>query len=317
MRRRSLLLAALAGPGCAAAETPPPIARPFALPALPGARLQPLGGLEFDNAQLGFGGLSGLHIADDLALTAIADVGRWLTARLMLGPDLRPLGVTALRHGPLRDGAGAPLPRGFNADAEALARLPNGEWLVAFERWHRLRRYPRLDGPGHYVEAPPELAEAPGNGGLESLAVLADGRWLMIAEGWADPRHAPARRVWLGPPGGPWLRLAYAAEAPMDPCDAAPLPDGGALVLERSFSLLGGFRGRLTRLSARQLRKAREGAVLAGEEWLRLEPPLPTDNYEAVALFRHQGRSLLAVLSDDNQQVFQRTLLLLFEVTGG
>lgn len=314
MRRRTLLLAA-ALPGCAAAQ-PAALARPFALPPAPGARMHPLGGLEFDTAQLGFGGLSGLHIADDLTLSAIADVGRWLTARLVLGPDLRPLGVVALRSGHLRDGAGAPLPRGFAGDAESLARLPNGEWLVGFERWHRIRRYPTLDSPGRYVEAPPELRDAPGNGGLESLAVLADGTWLMIAEGWAAAEHNPARRLWLGPPGGPWRRLAYAAERPMDPCDAAPLPDGGALVLERSFSFLGGFRGRLTRLTARQLREARDGQVLEGEEWLRLEPPLPTDNYEGVTLFRHQGRTLLALISDDNQTMLQRTLLLLFELSG-
>ena len=50
------------------------------------------------------------------------------------------------------------------------------------------------------------------------------------------------------------------------------------------------------------------------EEWLRLEPPLPTDNYEGVALFRHRDHTLLALLSDDNQNMFQRSLLLLFAV---
>ena len=39
---------------------------------------------------------------------------------------------------------------------------------------------------------------------------------------------------------------------------ATPLPDGGALVLERSFSLFSGFGGRLTRLSAAALRAANQ-----------------------------------------------------------
>jgi hypothetical protein len=321
MPRRSLMLAApwmLATTGCVQAQvTSPratlPPARPLALPPLPGGKLEPLGGLIFDNAVLGFGGLSGLHLTDDLQLTAIADVGRWLTARLVLDDRLRPLGLAELRSGPLRDGAGAPLPRGFAGDAEGLARLPNGEWLVGFERWHRLRSYARLDGPARYVAAPPELAEAPGNGGLESLAVLADGRWLMIAEGWNQAGLASgARRAWLGGPERGWVRLGYRTEEPMDPCDAHGLPDGGALVLERSFSVFGGFRGRLVRLSARQLAEAAEGSVLAGEEVLRLEPPLPTDNYEGVAVARHGGRSLVALVSDDNQNMLQRTLLLLF-----
>ncbi len=323
MRRRGLLLAApalMAAAGCVQAQvaspraTLPP-ARPLVLPAMPGGRLEPLGGLILDNAVLGFGGLSGLHLTDDLQLTAIADVGHWLTARLVLDAGLHPLGLAELRTGPLRDGAGAALPRGFAGDAESLARLPNGEWLVGFERWHRLRSYARLDGPARYVEAPPELAEAPGNGGLESLAVLADGRWLMIAEGWNVTGAADGvRRVWLGGPERGWTRLAYRAEAPMDPCDAAALPDGGALVLERSFSVFGGFRGRLVRLTGAQLAAAHDGSVLEGEELLRLEPPLPTDNYEGVAVARHGGRSLVALISDDNQNMLQRTLLLLFAV---
>lgn len=322
MKRRGLLLAApaLLSAGCVQAQVASPraampAARPLALPALPGSKLEPLGGLVIDNAVLGFGGLSGLHLTDDLQLTAIADIGRWLTARLVLDAQLKPLGLADLRSGPLRDGAGASLPRGFAGDAEGLARLPNGDWLVSFERWHRLRSYARMDAPARYVEAPPELAEAPGNGGLESLAVLADGRWLMIAEGWnVAGQPTRVRRVWLGGPQRGWTRLGYRPEDPMDPCDAHGLPDGGALVLERSFSVFGGFRGRLVRLSARQLAEAAEGQVLEGEELLRLEPPLPTDNYEGVAVARHGGRSLVAVVSDDNQNMLQRTLLLLFAV---
>lgn len=320
MFRRALLAALLAGPGCAAAQVASPRAaippaRPLALPPLPGnPRLLPLGGLVLDNAVLGFGGLSGLVISDDLELTAVADVGRWVSARLLLDAEARPQGLGAVRTGWLRDGAGTPLPRGFAGDAEALARLPDGDWLVGFERWHRLRRYRDLNGPGGYVEAPPELAEMPGNGGLESVGVLADGHLLMLSEGWPPAGAEQARRAWLGPPGGPWRRFAYRPAAPMEPCDLAALPDGGVLVLERSFSVFGGFRGRLARLTGRQLREVPEGAVLEPEEWLRLEPPLPTDNYEGLAVFRHAGRTLVALVSDDNQNMLQRSLLLLFAV---
>jgi hypothetical protein len=73
-----------------------------------------------------------------LTLTLISDRGHWAEARLVLD-GLTPIGLHPLRHGALRDEAGSPLPRGFNADAEALARLPDGTWLVAFERRHRIR----------------------------------------------------------------------------------------------------------------------------------------------------------------------------------
>ncbi|MBD0275423.1 MAG: esterase-like activity of phytase family protein, partial [Acetobacteraceae bacterium] len=45
---------------------------------------------------------------------------------------------------------------------------------------------------------------------------------------------------------------------------------------------------------------------------LRLSPPLPTENYEAIAAARHGGRTLIAVLADDNENMLQRNLLLVF-----
>ena len=288
-----------------------PAARPLALHALPpDGRLTPLGALVLDADTIGFGGLSGLHLSDDLRLTAISDLARWMTARLVLR-DGRPEGLAELRTGWLKDGAGQPLSRGHNGDSEALARLPDGSWLVGFERWHRIRAYRDLDGPGTYVEAPPGLELAPGNGGLESLAVLADGRWLAITEGFAVLGQRGLRQAWLGRPGG-WMPLAYRPSDRFEPADAAPLPDGGALVLERSFSIFAGFGGRLVRLSAAQLRDATPGTVLMGEPILRLAAPLPTDNFEAVGTARHAGQTLVALLSDDNENMLQRSLLLLF-----
>ena len=83
-------------------------------------------------------------------------------------------------------------------------------------------------------------------------------------------------------------------------------------MLERRFSVFGGFGGRVVRLTAAQLGGAEPGTVLEGEEILRLSPPLPTENYEAIAAARHGGRTLLVVLADDNENMLQRSLLLLF-----
>jgi hypothetical protein len=308
------LLAALATAACAPSGTGLAqgiAARPLALdPLPPGSRLEALGGLVIDATALGFGGLSALHIDGELRLTAISDLARWVTARLVLR-DGHPAGLTELRTGHLKDGAGQPLPRGYAGDSEALARLPDGSWLVGFERWHRIRAYRTLDGPGRYVEAPPRLELAPGNGGLESLAVLSDGSWLAIAEQLQPPRQPLLRQAWLGGPGR-WLPLAYRPAEGFEPADAAPLPEGGALVLERRFSIFSGFSGRLVRLTAPQLRGAAADSVLEGEEILRLGSPLPSDNYEGMTVFRAGGRTLVALVSDDNENMLQRTLLLLF-----
>jgi hypothetical protein len=221
-----------------------------------------------------------------------------------------------VRGGPLRDGAGQPLSRGYSGDAESLARLRDGTWLVGFERWHRIRAFRDLDGPGAYVEIPRGLERAPGNGALESIAVLADRRWLLVTEQFAE-RGAPAlRQAWLGTPGQ-WLPISYRPGYGLDPVDAAPLPDGGALVLERGFSLLGGFSGRLVRISPAALTDARPGTVLEGETLLQLGAPLPSDNFEAVSVARIGGRAVVVLGSDDNENPLQQTYLLFFAMPDG
>jgi hypothetical protein len=310
---RRAFLAALGAIGAASAKAQN-AAQPFALPDLPGA-LRPLGGLVIDASALGGGGFSGAHLAPDLTLTMISDRGHWAEARLLLD-GLTPVGLHPLRHGPLRDEAGRPLPRGFAADAEALARRPDGTWLVAFERRHRIRAYRRLDGPGLYVAAPPGLEAAPSNGGLESLAVLPDGRLFAIAETFSPPERPDLRHAWLGQPGA-WMPLYWQSSAGFHPTDAAILPDGRALVLERRFSLLGGFSARLVMTAPDALRMAREGAVLHGETILMLDDaPLPAENWEAVAVTRHGDETLVALISDDNESILQRSLLLLFAWRG-
>lgn len=311
-----LALAACAAPPRAGAG-PAALLPPFDLPD--GAPLRALGGLALDRAAIGFGGLSGLHLGAGLELAAVNDHGRWLTARLVLEGG-RLAGLAGTRTGALRGGSGAPLVRGHQGDAEALARLPDGTWLVAYERWHRIRAHRTLDAPATYVPAPPGLETAPNNGGLESLAVLADGRLLAIAEDLAGPEPdtcaawiGRAGAPWAGRGPSPWRALGYRPAPGHRPTDACGLPDGGALVVERRFSLLGGpFSGRLVRLTAADL----AAPILAPRELARLEPPLPVDNWEGVGVVRHEGRLLVAVLSDDNENAFQRGLLLLFELVG-
>jgi hypothetical protein len=303
--RRALLAGLLALPGCASANAP--LARPFPLEGPARPFLRPLGGLEWNLAPLGLGGVSGIHLAPDLTLSAVTDQGRWIEARLSLDP----LALRDLRHGPLRDGSGQPLPAGRNGDAEALARLPDGSWLVAFERWHRIRRHARLDGPGTGFDAPPGIEAAPSNGGLEALAVLRDGRLLALAE---DLPGGPARTTaaWLGTPRGArvaWERRAYRPAEGFVPTDAAGF-GGGALVLERRFSLFGGFEGRLGHLPRL------DAPLLEAETWLELPPDAPAENWEGVAVARlADGRTLLVLVSDDNLRSLQRTLLLAYEVT--
>lgn len=284
-------------------------AMPFALPAGNGAT----GGLELDRAVIGFGGLSGLHLAPDLRLTAVSDRGFWMSARLVLD-GMRPTGLADLRRGPLRDGAGRPL-RGREGDAECLARLPDGTWLVGFERWHRIRAYRDIDGPGGYVQAPPGLEAAPDNRGLESLAVLTDGRWFAIAEDLPTAGRSGTTTAWLGRPGR-WMTLAWRPAPDFVPVDATGLPDGGALVLERRFTFFGGFEARLIRVPAPALAAARPDSVLQGEVLVSTSDALPHENWEGVSAIRHNGALLVAMVTDDNERSFQRGLIAVFALEG-
>jgi hypothetical protein len=312
--RRAVLAAAMSLATCGAPRATEGAGT--ALPPIPlDGPLRSLGGFEIDGARLGAANLSGIHLDDDLVATLVDDRGRWAQARIDLR-DGRAHRLLPLAAGPLRDGAGRPLPPGRAADAESITRLPDGTWLVGFERWHRIRAYRRLDGPGAYVEAPPGLDAAPPNGGLEALTLLADGRLLALTEELRPPGGPALRQGWLGRPGR-WTPFAWRPEPGFVPTDAAGLPDGGALVLERRFTWLTGFAARLVRVPPAALAAAGPGRVLAGEEVLRLDgDPWPAENWEGVAATRHGGRVMLALVADDNGSALQRSLMLLFALDG-
>ncbi|MEZ5669017.1 MAG: esterase-like activity of phytase family protein [Alphaproteobacteria bacterium] len=271
------------------------------------------GGVELDGAGVGFGGISALALdADGTGFLALSDIGFWVTGRLVF-EDGRLAGVADAVAGRLRDRDGAPVDRALR-DAEALAVVGDGTVAVAFEREHRVWAYAPdaaggLSGVPTPMPMPPGLAAAARNDGLEALARLADGRWVGIAQDLAD---ADGRMGWIG--SGPphaidWQPFRYAAADGFDVADAAALPGGDLLVLERSIGLLTGARARLVHVPAAALRP---GAVTAGTELAWLAPPLTVDNFEAVAVARRAEGTVILIASDDNFQPFQRSLLLAF-----
>ncbi|MCU0944863.1 MAG: esterase-like activity of phytase family protein [Rubritepida sp.] len=272
----------------------------------------PLGGLVLDTSAWGFGGFSALHLDAGGLTSAVSDRGRWWQARLLRDAAGRPTGFAPARHGPLRDATGAPL-RGRLGDAEALARLADGSWLIGFERAHRLQRHATLDAPGAPFPAPPGLDEAPPNAGVEGVTQLADGRLLLLTEGLPGPEPG-SRAAWIGALEGArvaWTRRAYLPDGGLEPTDVAALPDGGALVLERDYTLLGGFRARLGRIAPAALRGAQP---IRATTLLELPGDGPSENWEGVAVQPTPEGLLVALVSDDNERPAQRTLFLLYRL---
>src|SRR5690606_2935132 len=105
-------------------------------------------------------------------------------------------------------------------------------------------------------------------------------------------------------------RLTYQRVGLFRPSDATILPEGDVLVLERRFTWIGGLASRLVRIPAADVTP---GAVLRGAEVARIEPPLTVENYEGIATRRAaDGTDLVYLVSDDNFNPLQRTLLMMF-----
>ena len=158
-------------------------------------RLHYLGGLDLRSDEAAFGGLSGLSVSADGRLTAVTDRGHWFTARIVRNRTGRLVDLADAALGPLLDPQGRPV-AGEWRDAEALERLPGGDWLVSFEGRHRVWRYAAetggLQGRPAPFPTPKGIAAAPLNGGLETLTPLPDGRILMLAESLKRALAAPA-----------------------------------------------------------------------------------------------------------------------------
>ncbi|MBM3489772.1 MAG: esterase-like activity of phytase family protein [Alphaproteobacteria bacterium] len=302
----------------AGAETIGIDARSFEL--LPGevapriGQLSFVAGLELTSPDGRFGGLSGLVIEGATnRLIAVSDRGRWFTARLLRSADGRLVGLEQGDLSPMLSLDGRTGVRGLSIDAEALTREPDGSLVVAFEHRHRLWRYAFSADPATAVPvalaSPRDLTQAPDNGGIEALVALATGELLAIAEELTDGDGMLVG--WLGHPGK-WQPIRYRPTGQFRPTDLALLPSGDVLVLERRFSWVGGVAARLARLAAASIRP---GAVLEGQEIARLERPLELDNFEGLAVATHpEGGLWLYLVSDDNFNPLQRTLLLQFHL---
>ena len=275
-------------------------------------RLTWRGGIEITSNNSRFGGLSGLLVsADGERLLAVSDKGRWLAARLRYDVEGRLIGIADAQMARLRDLDGDALKKKRHRDAESLAELADGSILVSFERKHRIWLYTSKEGPllsrPTAWPKPKGLGDAPDNSGLEALVALADGGLLALTEGQANG-SGNVGFLWHD---SAWSRLTYHAKENFKPTGASGLPGSDdLLVLERAAQALSGFRVRLVRLAAGNIRA---GAELRGEELASWGQPLTIDNFEALATRRGpDGETLIYLMSDDNFSFFQRTLLLMF-----
>lgn len=281
------------------------VARPLALdPAHPQARqvgaLRYLGGWSLGSRDRRFGGFSAAAV-DGGDLVLLSDAG-WALRLRTAGDRIEAAGWQDV------GAAGGKAAR----DSESLAHDPAaGGWWIGFEGANLIAE--RVAGLALSAASvhPAAMRDWPANGGAESLARLPDGRFVVIAETARLPGGARQALLFLADPtsGAAPNAFGYRPPAGYDPSDAAALPDGRLIVLNRRLDPLRGFEAELEEAD---LAGAAKGATLSGRSIARLAAPLTVDNMEGVAIGQEDGRTILWLVSDDNFLPIQRTLLLKF-----
>lgn len=252
-----------------------------------------------------FGGVSALHVEGDEA-TAFSDSGSIL--RFPLPPVSGPATV---RIAPLPDGPGTGA-RKQDRDVEAAVLRGRLAW-IAFERGNAVWRYDRKGWHAKGGAAPEAMERWSSNRGAEAMVRLPDARFLVFAEG---KKRESAVLLFHGDPSVPGTRserLRYRPPRGYRATDAALLPDGRLLLLNRRFRLLDGVSAKLTLLRPARWRA---GDVIEGREVAHLRAPMHVDNMEALAVSEEGGRTILWIASDDNFNPLQRTLLMKFALVG-
>ena len=204
--------------------------------------------------------------------------------------------------------------RSTDRDSESLTYDPaTEETWIGYEGSSSIRRYsPRLGRQVGWV-APPLMRRWPENAGPEAMVRLADGRFIVFSEEADGPQSSHAAVMF---PGDPVLNprsgteFFYRPPPGYDATDAAQLPDGRVLVLNRHFSLLDGLSAALTLVDPRDIAPER---IVDGRIVAILAAPLTVDNMEALSVERSKaGKVVIWIMSDDNFNPLQQTLLMKF-----
>lgn len=344
-RHKTVLLSAflaaacalLAGPGTGSAQPaikPQPkeikvTARPLAS-FLIGAgdkvlfgELEWLGGMELIASNRHFGSLSGVSVSEDgETLLAVTDNGFWVRGTIDSDADGAPTALSDVRIAPMLDDRGRVLNLKASADAESVERATlagKPVYLVAFERNHRVRVYDRTPDafpgkPGPFP-TPRAIRNLRANKGLESIAVglqgsPSEGLTVMIAE--RARKSGGDIPAWVSRPGGGYRAFHVLTIDEFDITDAAFLPDGDLLLLERRFSYSGGIFMRLRRIAGHDIRTRKRaiGRIIMVADFTH-----QIDNMEGLAVHRSPaGDIVLTIVSDDNRSILQRNLLLRFRL---
>lgn len=285
-------------------------------------RLEWRGGVVLSAYHSAFGGFSGLSLsADGSRFLTVSDRGAWMSGTLK-HEDGKLSGVSDVRIGALLEEDGTPISGVWENDAEAIVALEpdrglNGRYLIGYEGYKkRIEEVAYEDGklsvPLRLRDMPKQLWGAHDNKAIEGLAILRGGKYagamVTFAERKPDAHGDHTGALVMGGKSHPLFLKRIDA---YDISGLESLPDGSLLVLERRFirkSLKLGIRLRLIGANA-----VKPGARLDGAVLLDADGRYAIDNFEGMAVSRNQaGETLITLMSDDNFNFFQSTMLVQF-----
>lgn len=277
-----------------------------------------VGGVELSSPEPLFGAFSSIRFRDQQSFVGVFDTGYWIEGRILRDAGGRLAGLEAVRLAPLLDASGRESASKFHVDAESLA-LDGDRAYVGFEQRHRVLSYAPLSDLGKALPSAPiafpfDLDILHSNGGFESLVIAPQGSEIAgalvaISEKSFDDNGNIYAAIVGGPLAG---EFRVRPRDNFEITDAAYLPDGDLLLLERRFSIATGVGMRLRRIEGASIRP---DAVVDGEILFEANYRSQIDNMEGLdVLPEPDGSVRLIVVSDDNHSILQRTLMLEFRL---
>jgi hypothetical protein len=270
------------------------------------------GGLVLRSPRKSFGGISALRVnSDGEHFIALSDRASWFEGRIVYEHN-RPVGIAGASTTPVIDEKGNPA---YQWDTESLA-VDSNSLYVGLERINCIYRFDfdwkAIPSSARSVSIPPALKDLPFNQGLEAMVFvpknlrLAQTLVAFSEKGLTEEGNLKAFLI-----GGPTPGMFTVKRTDdYDISDAAILPGGDILILERRYSLLSGVSMRIRRI---RLGAVKPDALVEGSTIIETDSRDQVDNMEALSVHSNtDGETVLTVMSDDNFSPLQRTLLLQF-----
>ncbi len=215
----------------------------------------------------------------------------------------------------------APLPESHGSDktyadrdSEGIAYDPDsGQFWVSYEARHAIRRFSRSFARSNGLVRPIEMQGWSSNKGAETIVRLMNGRFIIIAEGLENGIHEAL--LFSGDPVEPATAISqftYRPPAGYRVTDGAVLPDGRLLILNRSINFPIGFSAKLAVLDAADVKA---GDMISGKVIATLAAPLLIDNMEGITITSEDNETIIWLISDNNFNIWQRTLLMKFRLS--